>query len=102
MYSTFYNSLVIRQKGESKNRCFKKTKHAKFSEKKKHFLHPDTHTYVCVSESKKCSFFRKFGAFFLETPVLRFALLPYYRQINNFFSSTESYLTNFAFTEKLN
>ena len=27
------NSLVIRQKGESQNGCFKKTKHAKFSEK---------------------------------------------------------------------
>ena len=26
-------SLVIRQKGESQNRCFKKTEHAKFSEK---------------------------------------------------------------------
>ena len=39
-------SSVIRQKGESHNGCFKKTKHAKFS----------------------------------ETPVLRFALLPYYRR----------------------
>ena len=27
------NSLVIRQKGESQNGCFKKTKHAKISEK---------------------------------------------------------------------
>ena len=45
---------VIRQKGESQNWCFKKTKHA------------------------KCSFFGKFGMFcFLETPALRFALLPY-------------------------
>ena len=49
------NSSVIRQKGESQNGCFKKTKHAKFSE--------------------KCSFFGKFGVLcFLETPVLRFAL----------------------------
>ena len=38
---------VIRQKGESPNRCFKKTKHAKFSEKE-HFLPPDTQTYMCV------------------------------------------------------
>ena len=38
--------------------------------------------YVCVSGGKKCSFFGKFGVLcFLETPVLRFALLPYYRQI---------------------
>ena len=28
------NSSVIRQKGESQNGCFKKTKHAKFSEKR--------------------------------------------------------------------
>ena len=38
-------------------------------------------TYVCVSEGKKCSFFEKFGVLcLLETPVWRFALLPYYRQ----------------------
>ena len=33
----------------------------------------------CISGGKKCSFFGKFGVLcFLETPVLRFALLPYY------------------------
>ena len=38
--------------------------------------------YVCVSEGKKCSFFGKFGVLcFLKTPVLRFALLPYYRRL---------------------
>ena len=38
--------------------------------------------FVCVSGGKKCSFLEKFGMLcFLETPVLRFALLPYYRQI---------------------
>ena len=31
----FSNSSVIRQKGEPQNGCFKKTKHAKFSEKRK-------------------------------------------------------------------
>ena len=37
-------------------------------------------SYVCVSGGKKCSFFGKFGVLcFLETPVLRFVLLPYYR-----------------------
>ena len=37
-------------------------------------------TYVCVSVGKKCSFLGTFDVlFFLETPVLRFALLPYYR-----------------------
>ena len=35
----------------------------------------------CVSRGKKCSFYEKSGVlYFLETPVLRFALLPYYRR----------------------
>ena len=38
-----------------------------------------------ASGGKKCSFFGKFGVFsFLVTPVLRFALLPYYQRINIF------------------
>ena len=38
--------------------------------------------YPCAyQEGKKCSFFGKFGGLcFLETPVLRLALLPYYRR----------------------
>ena len=65
---------------ESQDKCFKKTNHAKFSEEQI-FLPPDTHTYVCVSGGKKCLFFQKSSVFsFLETPVLRFPLLPYYRQ----------------------
>ena len=37
--------------------------------------------YVCLLGGKKCLFFVKFGVlYFLETPVLRFALLPYYRR----------------------
>ena len=85
------NLSVIRQKGESQNGCFKKSKHAKFSEKKKMSYTPpppsppNTHTYVCVSGGKKCSFFGKFGVFcFVETSVLRFTLLPYYRRISAF------------------
>ena len=36
---------------------------------------------MCVSGGKKCLFFEKSGVFcFLETPILRFALLPYYGQ----------------------
>ena len=71
-------SSVIRQKGESQSGCFKKAKHAKISEK--HFLPPD----VCVSGGKKCLFFGYFGVLcFLETPVLRFALLPYYRRFHD-------------------
>ena len=53
--------------GEYQNGCYKKTKHAKFSEKRT-FLPPDTHTYVCVSGGKKYSFFGKFGELcFLNT-----------------------------------
>ena len=34
---------------------------------------------MCVSGGRKCSFFGKFGVLcFLETPVVMFALLPYY------------------------
>ena len=44
------------------------------------------HKRVCVSEGKKCSFFEKIGVFcFLVTLVLKFALLPYYRQNKDFF-----------------
>ena len=53
-------SSVIRQKGESQNGFYKKTKYAKY-------------TYVCVSGG------RAFGVLcFLVTPVFRFAFLPYY------------------------
>ena len=38
--------------------------------KNEHFLPPGTHTYVCVSEGKKCSFF---GSFLL----LRFEIQPF-------------------------
>ena len=48
-----------------------------------HFLPPDTHMYVWLSGDKKCLFFKQFGVLcFLVKPVLRFALLPYYRQYN--------------------
>ena len=33
------NSLVVRQKGESQNGCYKKTKHAKLFKKRKLFTH---------------------------------------------------------------
>ena len=52
-------STVIRQKCESQNGCFRKTKHARFSEKRT-FLTPDTHRYMCVSGGKRRSFFEKF------------------------------------------
>ena len=41
-----------------------------------------THKYMSVSGGKKRSFFGKFGVVcFPETPVLRFALLSYYRRL---------------------
>ena len=43
--------------------------------------------YVCVSKGKKYLFFGKVGVLsFLETPVLRFALLPYFRRNKSKFS----------------
>ena len=67
----------MRQKGEPQTGVSRKQDTPNFP-KNEHFLPPDTHTYVWVSEGKKCSFFRKFGVLcFLETPILRFALLLY-------------------------
>ena len=73
------NSSAIRQKDESQNGCYKKTKHAKFSEKLT-FLNPRYAHVRVLSGGKKCLFFGKYGCF-LVTPVLRFNLLPYYRWI---------------------
>ena len=94
-------SLVIRQKGEPQNGCLKKTNLVKFSENE-HFLPPDTHTHVCVSGGKKCLFFGKFGVLcFLETTVLRFVLLPYYRRLKNpVFLDTQS-LQNFILADTI-
>ena len=49
--------------------------------KNEHFLPTDTHVGVRF-RGKKCSFLGKFVVLcFLVTSVLRFALLPYYRQL---------------------
>ena len=42
--------------------------------KNEHILSPDTLTYMCISGSKKCSFFGKFG--YLRFEICPFALLP--------------------------
>ena len=88
----FYNlsiSLVMRQKGESQNGCFKKTELV-------NFLPPDTHTYVCVSGGKKCSPFGQSDMLcFLEAPALRFAFLPYYRQIERII--LDHFITNWTY-----
>ena len=66
------------QKSESQNGCFKKTKHAKFSEKRT-FPTPWYAHVVCVSGGKKFSFFGKFRLLlFWNThfEIRPFALLP--------------------------
>ena len=46
------------------------------------------HFLLCVSGGKKCSFFGKFGVlYFLVTPVLRFAFLPYCRRKKEHFGT---------------
>ena len=77
----FVSSSVIRESVNLKTGVSRKQSTANFP-KNKHFLPPDTHTYECVWGGKKCSFFGKFDMFcFLEAPVLRFALLTYYRRV---------------------
>ena len=44
IFFTIYSSLIIRQKSESQNGCFKKTKQAKFSEKRPFLLMIRTRT----------------------------------------------------------
>ena len=63
-------------KGRISKRVFQENKtYAKFSEKQ-------TFLTACFRKAggKKCSFFGEFGMLFLETSLLRFALLPYYRR----------------------
>ena len=73
-----YQFVVNKTKGHISKRVFQENKAGQFSEKRI-FLTP---CYVCVSRGKKYSFFGKFDVLcFLETRILRFALLPYYRRI---------------------
>ena len=72
-------SSVIRQKANLKTGVSRKQSTPNFP-KNEHFLPSDTHTYKCVSGGKNVRFFGKFDVLcFLETPVLKFAFLPYYR-----------------------
>ena len=84
------SSSVIRQNGESQNGCFEKTKHAKFSENSTCLTPLYAHARVRIG-FKKCLFFRKFGKLcFLLTADLKFSLLPYYRRVNGFKSTSTS------------
>ena len=69
--------MVTRQKDECQNGGNNKIKRVKFSDK--HFVSPDSLTYVCVSEGKKCLFLGKFGMLCFIVPsvfeIRLFALL---------------------------
>ena len=56
------SSLIIKQKDKSQNGGSKKTKHAKFSQK------TNMHTYICVSEGKKCFFSGNLECFVFLVP----------------------------------
>ena len=73
-------SSRIRKKSGSQNGRNKKIKIFR----KTNISNSLIHTLTCAYQGeKKCSFHRKFGPLcFLGTPVLRFALLPYYRRFN--------------------
>ena len=65
-------------------RVFQENKACQNCPKNEHFLLSDTHTYVCVSGGvRNVGFWGNFGVLCsLETPVFRFALLPYHRRMN--------------------
>ena len=79
MQYDFRTSSVIRQKGKFQNGCFKKTKHAKFSEKRT-FLTPwYAHVRVCIRGVRKVRFSENLACFvFLKHcfEIRAFALLP--------------------------
>ena len=57
------------------------------------FLPPDTQTYVCVSEGKKCLFFRKIGrALFSWNTHIDIRLLIYYRRKSGLTSIDSTYV----------
>ena len=72
------NALIRREKckrANLKTGVSRKQSTPKFL-KNKHFLPPDTHTYVFVLGGKKCLFYGNFGVLcFLETPASRFCLI---------------------------
>ena len=81
------HSVGNKEKGQTQSGFSRKHSKSNFP-KNKHFLPPFltpcTHTHEI--QSKKWSFFGKFGVLcFLETPVLRFSLLPYCRQLGHLY-----------------
>ena len=84
VFSLFFFTLqfvVNKSKGRTSKRVFQESK-ARQIFRKTNIFYPLRGIKNRVSGGKKCSFFGKFGVLcFLETPVLRFTLLPYYRRI---------------------
>ena len=78
------NSWAVRQKGESQNECYKKTKACQILWKT-NISYPVIRTGACAYQGvRNIFFFRKLGVLcFLVTPALIVALFPYYRQIIN-------------------
>ena len=72
------NPSIIRQKGKSQNGFYKKTKHAKFSEKRTFFT-PLIRTRACAYQGVRNVCFSEHLSclVFFVTPVLRFAFLLY-------------------------
>ena len=87
--SSSKNFVDNQEKGRISKQVFRKNKTRQiFQKTSKSFLLIRSHT-CAYQGGKKCSFFGKFGVLcFLETPVLRFALLPYYRRFINITSSS--------------
>ena len=83
---TFYKIQFIgkRAKGWISKRVFQENK-ARQIFRKTNISFPLIRTPTCAYQgARNVRFFGKFGVlWFLETPVLRFALLPYYQRISN-------------------
>ena len=79
--SAIYKIIGNKAKGRISKGVLQENKTRQIFRKKKISYPPDTYTQVCVLGDKKCLFFGKFSVLcFLVTPVLGFALLPYYRR----------------------
>ena len=92
----------------SQNGCFNKKQSTSNFPKNEHFLPPDTHTYVCVSGGKKCSFFGKFykifnilymsgfcGVQFLSLCLKIFRLASFFRSLGSFLPGIRLYIAEF-------
>ena len=65
-------------KGRISKQVFHENKARQIFPKNEHFLPPDMHIRVRIRGSEMFVFRKIWVLCFLETPVLRFALLPYY------------------------